>query len=167
MDRLYVYYEKIRNIVRKRGFLCRLVQGWKVAVVALACYGWWGVIYPELTMLPSTYEIVYEEQAEETKTVQKDAEVVEWNSDKFESRHSDSSIGVKIFLRGFDAFCFCSLFIDLENCRKNLKNLKNGLLFIKFYAMIVFVPGCGSAWLERRLREAEVASSNPATPIHL
>ena len=25
--------------------------------------------------------------------------------------------------------------------------------------------GCGSAWLERRLREAEVASSNPATPI--
>lgn len=57
------------------------MQGWKVAVVALACYGWWGVIYPELTMLPSTYEIVYEEQAEETKTVQKDAEVVEWNSD--------------------------------------------------------------------------------------
>lgn len=81
MDRLYVYYEKIRNIVRKRGFLCRLVQGWKVAAVVLACYGWWGVIYPELTMLPSTYEIVYEEQAEETKTVQKDAEVVEWNSD--------------------------------------------------------------------------------------
>ena len=30
----------------------------------------------------------------------------------------------------------------------------------------VFNPGCGSAWLERRLREAEVASSNPATPIH-
>ena len=61
---------------------------------------------------------------------------------------------------------FCILFAALENCRKNLKNLKNGLLFIKFYAMIVFVPGCGSAWLERRLREAEVASSNPATPIH-
>ena len=53
----------------------------------------------------------------------------------------------------------------LQNCRKNLKNIKNGLLFIKFYAMIIFVPGCGSAWLERRLREAEVASSNPATPI--
>ena len=61
---------------------------------------------------------------------------------------------------------FCILFAALENCRKNLKNLKNGLLFIKFYAMIIFVPGCGSAWLERRLREAEVASSNPATPIH-
>ena len=28
------------------------------------------------------------------------------------------------------------------------------------------VTGCGSAWLERRLREAEVASSNPATPMH-
>ena len=47
-----------------------------------------------------------------------------------------------------------------------MKNLKNGLLFIKFYVIIIFVPGCGSAWLERRLREAEVASSNPATPIH-
>ena len=88
MDRLYVYYEKIRNIVRKRRFLCRLVQGWRVvwqgirvSAVCTACYGWWGVIYPELTMLPSSYEIVYEEQAEETKTVQKDAEVVEWNSD--------------------------------------------------------------------------------------
>ena len=26
-----------------------------------SCYGWWGVIYPELAMLPSTYEIVCEE----------------------------------------------------------------------------------------------------------
>ena len=26
------------------------------------------------------------------------------------------------------------------------------------------VSGCGSAWLERHLREVEVASSNPATP---
>ncbi len=30
---------------------------------------------------------------------------------------------------------------------------------------ITCVSGCGSAWLERRLREAEVASSNPATPM--
>ncbi len=27
------------------------------------------------------------------------------------------------------------------------------------------LSGCGSAWLERHLREVEVASSNPATPI--
>ena len=27
------------------------------------------------------------------------------------------------------------------------------------------VTGCGSVWLERRLREAEVASSNLVTPI--
>lgn len=83
MDRLYVYYGKNRNIVRRRGILSRLGQGLRVAALILACYGWWGVIYPELTMLPSTYEIVYEEQeqAEETKAVQKDAEVIEWNSD--------------------------------------------------------------------------------------
>ena len=71
----------------------------------------------------------------------------------------------KSFTR-FWRLLFCIIFAALENCRKNLKNIKNGLLFIKFYAMIIFVPGCGSAWLERRLREAEVASSNPATPIH-
>ena len=68
-------------MIAEKKILHRLVQGVRILTVALACYGWWGVIYPELTMLPSTYEIVYEEQAEETKTVQKDAEVVEWNSD--------------------------------------------------------------------------------------
>ena len=26
--------------------------------------------------------------------------------------------------------------------------------------------GCGSVWLERRLREAEAAGSNPVTPIY-
>lgn len=72
MDRLCVFYEKLRRVVW---------QGIRVSAVCTACYGWWGVIYPELALLPSTYEIVYEEQAEETKTVQKDAEVVEWNSD--------------------------------------------------------------------------------------
>ena len=81
MDRLYVSYEKYRRMIAEKKILHRLVQGVRILTVALACYGWWGVIYPELTMLPSTYEIVYEEQAEETRTVQKDAEVVEWNSD--------------------------------------------------------------------------------------
>ena len=81
MDRLYVSYEKYRRMIAEKKILHRLVQGVRILTVALACYGGWGVIYPELTMLPSTYEIVYEEQAEETKTVQKDAEVVEWNSD--------------------------------------------------------------------------------------
>ena len=81
MDRLYVSYEKYRRMIAEKKILHRLVQGVRILTVALACYGWWGVIYPELTMLPPTYEIVYEEQAEETKTVQKDAEVVEWNSD--------------------------------------------------------------------------------------
>ena len=56
------------------------MQGVRILTVALACYGWWGVIYPELTMLPSTYEIVYEEtEATEAETVQTGPEVVEWN----------------------------------------------------------------------------------------
>ncbi len=82
MDRLYIYYEKYRKMITEKKILQRLVQGIRVLTVALACYGWWGVIYPELTMLPSTYEIVYDEQeTAETDTVQTSPEVVEWNSD--------------------------------------------------------------------------------------
>ena len=74
MDRLCVFYEKLRRVVW---------QGIRVSAVCTACYGWWGVIYPELAMLPSsTYEIVYEEtEATEAETVQTGPEVVEWNSD--------------------------------------------------------------------------------------
>ena len=82
MDRLYVCYEKYRRMIAEKKILHRLVQGVRILTVALACYGWWGVIYPELTMLPSTYEIVYEEtEATEAETVQTGPEVVEWNSD--------------------------------------------------------------------------------------
>ena len=71
MDRLYVCYEKYRRMIADKKILHRLVQGVRILTVALACYGWWGVIYPELTMLPSTYEIVYEEtEATEAETVQ-------------------------------------------------------------------------------------------------
>lgn len=84
MDRLSTFYKKYRNIrnLSGTGLRDRFIQGIRVLAVALACYGWWGVIYPELTMLPSTYEIVYEEtEAAEAETVQKSQEVVEWNSD--------------------------------------------------------------------------------------
>lgn len=82
MDRLYAFYKKYRNgSDPEEGKLWhRLLQGIRVIAVVLACYGWWGVIYPELTMLPSTYEIVYDEPGT-AETVQKSTEVVEWNSD--------------------------------------------------------------------------------------
>ena len=72
MDRLCVFYEKLRRVVW---------QGIRVSAVCTACYGSVSYTHLRAHVLPSTYEIVYEEQAEETKTVQKDAEVVEWNSD--------------------------------------------------------------------------------------
>ena len=44
---------------------------------------------------------------------------------------------------------------------------KKTLAFCKIpWYHLTCVSGCGSAWLERRLREAEVASSNPATPMN-
>ena len=100
MDRLYVSYEKYRRMIAEKKILHRLVQGVRILTVALACYGWWGVIYPELTMLPSTYEIVYEEtEATEAETVQTGPEVVEWNSDshhrgiRFRYRRTDRCPG--------------------------------------------------------------------------
>lgn len=35
----------------------RIAQGLRVAVVICAALGWWGFIYPDLTLLPETVEI--------------------------------------------------------------------------------------------------------------
>lgn len=41
-----------------------------------AAFGWWGLLYPELAMTPSTYKVVYADSA-----VQKQENVVEWDFD--------------------------------------------------------------------------------------
>ena len=63
-----------------------------------------------------------------------------------------------------------ALIILYDNSLKmgKLTFYKKTLAFCKIpWYYLTCVSGCGSAWLERRLREAEVASSNPATPIHV
>ena len=42
------------------------------------------------------------------------------------------------------------------SCVRDMTNIKNDKHF---------VPGCGSAWLERLIWDQEVAGSNPVTPI--
>ena len=54
-----------------------------------AVFGWWGFLSPELTMTPSTYNIVYEDG-----TVQEQKEVIEWDVDDdiyWEILEADSS----------------------------------------------------------------------------
>lgn len=46
----------------------------RIFISICAAFGWWGILYPELTMLPCTYEIVYEDCA-----IQKETEVVKWD----------------------------------------------------------------------------------------
>lgn len=41
-----------------------------------AAFGWWGLLYPELVMTPSTYNVVYEDNA-----VQTSENMIEWNFD--------------------------------------------------------------------------------------
>ena len=57
----------------------------KATVCICAALGWWGVLYPELTLMPGTYAIAGEETAG-GKAVQKSKEVVKWkfNSDIYE-----------------------------------------------------------------------------------
>lgn len=46
------------------------------AAAICAALGWWGVLYPELTMTPDTYRVICQDG-----TVQNVQEVVEWNFD--------------------------------------------------------------------------------------
>lgn len=41
--------------------------GIHIAVGICAAIGWWGIFYPELTMLPDTYTIISEETQETTE----------------------------------------------------------------------------------------------------
>ncbi len=53
-------------------------------------------------------------------------------------------------------------------CRadKKYKKMQKTLAFLpNVYYNSICVTGCGLVWLERRLREAEVASSNLVTPM--
>ena len=54
---------------------------------------------------------------------------------------------------------------NLRHISQNPYFVKKVLAFLKHTGYnLTCVSGCGSAWLERHLREVEVASSNPATP---
>lgn len=48
----------------------------QAALTMCAVLGWWGVLYPELTLTPDTYRVFYGDG-----TVQMPEEVVEWDFD--------------------------------------------------------------------------------------
>lgn len=50
--------------------------GFRVIVGVCAALGWWGFIYPELSLTPDTYCIVWEDD-----TVQPTTDVVKWEFD--------------------------------------------------------------------------------------
>lgn len=45
----------------------------RIACGMAAAFGWWGLLYPELTMSPDTYRVI-----EEETSVQAEGNVVEW-----------------------------------------------------------------------------------------
>lgn len=64
------------------------LTGLRIGLGVCAALGWWGFLYPELTMTPDTYRITMEEKLSieekrsiEDGTVQKVSEVVEWDFD--------------------------------------------------------------------------------------
>ena len=60
----------------------KLFISFRIFVTVCAAWGWWGVLYPELTMTPDTYCIIYEETGAPTESyVQEQVEMVEWKLD--------------------------------------------------------------------------------------
>ena len=56
--------------------------GIRVLCSICAAFCWWGFLYPELTMTPDTYCIIYEETGAPTESyIQEQAEMVEWKLD--------------------------------------------------------------------------------------
>lgn len=47
-----------------REFIIKYWLKYKIVVGALAMAGFWGFLYPEYTLLPDTYRIVYENEEE-------------------------------------------------------------------------------------------------------
>lgn len=54
----------------------RYIVGIRITACICAALGWWGVLYPELTMTPDTYRVV-----DESGSVQTESKVVEWDFD--------------------------------------------------------------------------------------
>lgn len=55
--------------------------GQKLAVLKMVCtlcvaIGWWGMLYPDFTMTPDTYQVVWKEDA-----VQQEQSMLEWDSE--------------------------------------------------------------------------------------
>ncbi len=48
----------------------------RIVLGVFAALGWWGMLYPQLSMTPDTYRIVYEDDA-----VQESEDVIEWDFD--------------------------------------------------------------------------------------
>lgn len=46
----------------------------RIVVCICAAFAWWGMLYPELTLMPDTYVMV-----DENGTVHSDGNVVEWD----------------------------------------------------------------------------------------
>ncbi len=55
----------------------KLFLSLRIFLGGCAALGWWGLLYPELTMTPSTYRVV-----DENGTVLESEEMVEWDFDR-------------------------------------------------------------------------------------
>lgn len=50
--------ERILDIIRKYVDRDHITKAVSAAAVLCAVWGWWGILYPQLTMTPETYRIV-------------------------------------------------------------------------------------------------------------
>lgn len=67
---------RIRSYCMNKKKIVFIKTGIRISLCVCAALGWWGALYPELTMTPDTYRVVTEDGA-----VQIGEDVVEWDFD--------------------------------------------------------------------------------------
>lgn len=74
--------ELMHKIGKRYGAFCKNINAWVckacfVCAVFCAAFGWWGVLYPELTMTQDTYRILSEDgSVEETANLREKEDMI-------------------------------------------------------------------------------------------
>lgn len=66
--------KEMQEAMKVLGRYCAGKYQLRLAAVACAALGWWGILYPELTLTSDTYKVVYEEEQSEEGSVFSDGQ---------------------------------------------------------------------------------------------
>ena len=60
--------KRMEIICKKIGITGQKLARFRMVCTLCAALGWWGLLYPDFTMTPDTYQVVWEEEIEQQET---------------------------------------------------------------------------------------------------